>query len=113
MALLFDGNQGEMNELTPDQKAQLQRARDRAITLKHSSDHARVTGLQVLEPFLREASVACQAGADFQEAAFRADALQQPTKTNVPQPDTRPYNVDKGKEADALADALTRKMRKP
>ncbi len=111
-----------MKELTPPQLQQLQVARDRAIRLKHSADTARTLGLPVLETFLREASVACQAGADFQEAAFRTDDKQKQKARGLgflphgearkePWADaTRSPMLEGGeRQADVIAEAIQRK----
>jgi malonyl CoA-acyl carrier protein transacylase len=88
-----------MIELTPDQIEAIQKATASAQRLKAQADKARDLGLPVLETFLRDASVSCQAGADFQLRAFRDAALQHEDKTVI----------DRAKQADAIADAIKRR----
>lgn len=57
-------------KMTSEQKDAIDKARTAAINLKKQADKARALGLTVLEQWLRDASVGCMAGADFQTRAM-------------------------------------------
>ncbi len=69
--------------MTDAQTTALEKASASALRLKHQADTARGLGLPILESYLREASVACQAGCDFQEAAFRKDLKAEAQAENL------------------------------
>ena len=68
--------------MNKDQQEAISKARAAAIALKSQADKARSLGLPVLEQWLRDASVGCQAGADFQVRAM-GDNLQNQTERVV------------------------------
>jgi len=68
--------------MTPEQTEALNKARQAALNLKKQADKAHSLGLTVLEQWLRDASVGCQAGADFQVRAH-ADNLATQTAPKV------------------------------
>lgn len=56
--------------MNKDQQEAIDKARTAAINLKKQADKAHSLGLTVLEQWLRDASVGCMAGADFQTRAM-------------------------------------------
>lgn len=116
--------------MTPEQKDAIDKARTAAINLKKQADKARALGLTVLEQWLRDASVGCMAGADFQTRAMGdnlATQTQRVVMDNKPKSgglrcekcghtiaecscDVTPDDITKAKaEADVLADAIKRR----
>jgi len=89
--------------MTPEQQNAIDKAREGAQKLKTFADKARALGLPVLESFLREASISCQAGADFQARAFKDNLLSQTGKVVI---DREPRN---NVQADVIAEAIKRK----
>ena len=102
--------------MNKDQQEAISKARAAALALKSQADRARSLGLPVLEQWLRDASVGCQAGADFQVRAM-GDNLQNQTervvvdnKPNEPEADvTADGRFVKEKQANATADTLKRR----
>ncbi len=88
--------------MNKDQQEAISKARAAALALKSQADKARSLGLTVLEQWLRDASVGCQAGADFQVRAMGDNLSTQTERVVV---DSKPNE----KQADATADAMKRR----
>lgn len=103
--------------MTPDQTAALDKARQSALALKSQADKARSLGLTVLEQWLRDASVGCQAGADFQARAMSDNLLTQTEKVVVNGKPKHQHTANCAtdptcpghKQTDALAAAMIRR----
>jgi len=88
--------------IQPEQQNAIDKAREGAQKLKTFADKARSLGLTVLESYLRDASISCQAGADFQARAFKDNLLSQTGKVVI---DREPRRS----EPDVIAEAIKRK----
>lgn len=103
--------------MTKDQQEAIDKACKAALSLKSQADKARSLGLSVLEQWLREASVGCQAGADFQVRAVGDNLSTQTARVVVDREAakkaddvTRSPMIEGGeKQADAIADAMKRR----
>jgi len=81
-----------MKPITTDQKETLDKATESAVRLMRFARKAEAQGLPILAQWLKDASVGCQAGVDFQKRAL-GDNLSTQTeqkvidsKPNVPNP---------------------------
>jgi hypothetical protein len=103
--------------LNKDQQDAIAKARAAALALKSQADKARTMGLTVLEQWLREASVGCQAGADFQVRAMGDNLSTQTARVVVDREaakkaddvTTSPMIEGGEKQADAIADTMKRR----
>ncbi len=94
--------------MTPDQTDLLDKARESAVRLMRA---ARKAGLTVLAQWLKDASVGCQAGVDFQVRALGDNFTTQTERKVI---DSKPNTFAKVAEtADALADQLGMDVNKP
>lgn len=89
--------------MTPDQKDTLAKASESAVRLMRFARKAEAQGLPVLAQWLKDASVGCQAGVDFQVRALGDNLATQTEKTVV---DSEPNP----KQADVIADTIQRRF---
>lgn len=88
--------------ITSEQQELLDKAHKAALALKAQADKARALGLTVLEQWLREASVGCQAGVDFQKRVLGPNLSNQTERVVVDKEPNKP-------QADVIADTIKRR----
>jgi len=88
-----------LEKLTDPQKQALDAAQTAVARCNAMALKVEALGLPVLAAFLREASCMIRVGIDYQERAFRDNALLQPAQRVL----------DPEKQADAIAAAIQRK----